>query len=227
MYREEEFLPISALQHFVFCERQWALIYLEQLWVENILTAQGRVMHERVHEHDREVRDGIIITRGLPLKSLRLGITGKADVVEFVAMSVEDGRKGIPIGEHPGLWKPVPIEYKYGKPKVDRSDEVQLCAQALCIEEMLGVSVTEGAIYYGRPRRRYSVSFDEPLRAATEEVVLRLHYLTREVCTPAAVYRRQKCNSCSLYEYCLPKATGGGKSVSKYLQQVLDEFDIG
>ncbi|NSW83326.1 MAG: CRISPR-associated protein Cas4 [Syntrophothermus sp.] len=225
MYQEEEFLPVSALQHLVFCERQWALIHLEQLWVENILTAQGRVMHERVHEHDREVRDGIIITRGLPLKSLRLGLTGKADVVEFVAVCVKDGREGIPIEGQPGLWKPVPVEYKHGKPKVDRSDEVQLCAQALCIEEMLGVSVTEGAIYYGRPRRRHSVSFDEPLRAATEEAVLRLHYLTREGRTPAAVYRRE-CNSCSLYEYCLPRATGGGKNVSKYLQQVLDELDI-
>lgn len=221
MYRDEEFLPISALQHFVFCERQWALIYLEQLWVENILTAQGRVMHERVHEHDSEVRGGIIITRGLPLRSLRLGLTGKADVVEFVAVGCE----GIPIEGRSGLWKPVPVEYKYGKPKVDRSDEIQLCAQALCIEEMLGIKVTEGAIYYGRPRRRHSVSFDKPLRTVTEETVMRLHYLIREGRTPAAVYRRE-CNSCSLYEYCLPKTTGGGKNVSKYLQQVLDELEI-
>ncbi len=225
MYGEEEFLPISALQHLVFCERQWALIHLEQLWVENIFTAEGRVMHERVHEPDQEFRNNIVVTRGLPLKSARLGLTGKADVVEFVPLGVTDGHTGILIEGRPGLWKPVPVEYKHGKPKVDRSDEVQLCAQALCIEEMLGVSVTEGAIYYGRPRRRHSVSFDEPLRAATEEAVLRLHYLTREGRTPPAVYRRE-CNSCSLYEYCLPRATGGGKNVSKYLQQVLDELDI-
>lgn len=224
MYGEEEFLPISALQHLVFCERQWALIHLEQLWVENIFTAEGRVMHERVHEPDQEFRNNIVVTRGLPLKSARLGLTGKADVVEFVPLGVTDGHTGILIEGRPGLWKPVPVEYKHGNPKVDRSDEVQLCAQALCLEEMLGVKVTEGAIYYGRPRRRHLVSFDETLRRATEEAILRLHRLTYEGRTPAPVYRRQ-CKSCSLYEYCLPKVTGGAKKVFQYLDEVLDEID--
>ena len=225
MYQEEDFLPISALQHLVFCERQWALIHLEQLWVENILTAEGRVMHERVHWQDREVRSDVVVTRSMPLKSSRLGLTGKADVVEFVPAGVKSGTDGIPIEGRPGLWKPVPVEYKHGKPKVDRSDEVQLCAQALCLEEMLGIRIREGAIYYGRPRRRHVVLFDENLRGVTEEAVLRLHHLTTEGRTPAAVYRRE-CRSCSLHEYCLPRATSGARSVSQYLENALDELDV-
>jgi len=136
MYSESDLLPLSGLQHLVYCERQWALIHIEQQWAENRLTAEGRQMHDRAHEQHEEWREGIRISRGLAVRSLRLGLSGKVDVVEF----------------HPqvgGLSQPFPIEYKHGRPKPDRCDEVQLCAQALCLQEMLGVEVPRGAIFYG------------------------------------------------------------------------------
>jgi CRISPR-associated exonuclease Cas4 len=220
MYTEDELLPVSALQHLVFCERQWGLIHLEQLWAENVLTVQGQIMHERVHGGDIELRGDVVVARGVALRSLRLGLTGKADVVEFIRQARDGLQDCIIIEGRPGLWKPVPVEYKLGKPKLDCSDEIQLCAQALCLEEMLGIKIERGEIYYGRPRRRSMVLFDNPLREATEAAAHRLHELTREGQTPKAVYRKA-CKSCSLYEYCLPKACGGRKSVEDYIQEAL------
>lgn len=201
MYSEEQLLPISALQHLAFCERQWALIHLEQQWSENRLTAEGRKLHERSDHGEDETRNGVRITRGMLLRSLRLGLTGKADVVEFR-------------GE-----QPFPIEYKRGRPKPGRYDEVQLCAQALCLEEMLGVAVPEGAIFYGQPRRRSMVAFDPELRAETERLAARLHFLSGEKITPRARYEK-KCDSCSLYSICLPKTTGAS-SAQRYLKRAV------
>jgi CRISPR-associated exonuclease Cas4 len=201
MYSEEQLLPISALQHLAFCERQWALIHLEQQWSENRLTAEGRKLHERSDHGEDETRNGVRITRGMLLRSLRLGLTGKADVVEFR-------------GE-----QPFPIEYKRGRPKPGRYDEVQLCAQALCLEEMLGVAVPEGAIFYGQPRRRSIVAFDPELRAETERLAARLHFLSGEKITPRARYEK-KCDSCSLYSICLPKTTGAS-SAQRYLKRAV------
>ena len=201
MYSEEQLLPISALQHLAFCERQWALIHLEQQWSENRLTAEGRKLHERSDHGEDETRDGVRITRGMLLRSLGLGLTGKADVVEFR-------------GE-----QPFPIEYKRGRPKPGRYDEVQLCAQALCLEEMLGVAVPEGAIFYGQPRRRSLVPFDPELRAETERLAARLHFLFGEKITPRARYEK-KCDSCSLYSICLPKTTAES-SAQRYLKRAV------
>lgn len=224
MYSEDELLPISALQHLVFCERQWALIHLEQLWTENILTAQGRIMHERVHETEREARGGIIIARGLSLRSLKLGLVGKADVVEFIAIDSAGEQKGIRLDGQPGLWKPFPVEYKRGKPKIDRSDEIQLCAQALCLEEMLKVTIFEGALFYGQPHRRSIIKFNDSLKADTEKTVERLHTMTRTEKTPEAVFTK-KCISCSFYDSCLPKSAGGGKSATAYVKQMIEDIE--
>jgi len=199
MYAETDLLPISALQHLAFCERQWALIHLEQQWSENRLPAEGRKLHERSDHGEPETREGVRITRGLHLRSLRLGLTGKADVIEF--------RKQCPF----------PIEYKRGRPKSGRYDEIQLCAQALCLEEMLGVAVPEGALFYGQPRRRTAVAFDPELRQETERLAARLHFLSAARITPRAKYQK-KCDSCSLYSVCLPKSTGTG-SAQRYLKR--------
>lgn len=205
-YTEDQLLPLSALQHLTFCERQCALIHIEGAWAENRLTAEGRIMHERVHEGEDETRNGVRIVRGLRLRSFRLGLTGIADVVEF-----RNGEAG------EGVF---PVEYKRGKPKHDACDEVQLCAQAMCLEEMLGRSVPEGALFYGVNRRRHPVAFAPPLRAAVEEAARRVHELIEGGCTPPAVYEK-KCDNCSLFSVCLPKTAACGKSAQAYLARSL------
>jgi CRISPR-associated exonuclease Cas4 len=207
MYSESDLLPLSGLQHLSYCERQWALIHLEQQWAENQLTAEGRHLHERTHESGDEVRDGVRICRGLRLRSLCLGLIGQADVVEL----------------HPGpdgLLTPFPIEYKRGRPKPGRWDEVQLCAQALCLEEMLGVSVPAGAFFYGQPRRRTEVRFEATLRSETEVLAARLHELSARAVTPPAEYD-PKCKRCSLREVCLPEVAGAQRNVGGYLRRAV------
>ena len=231
MYTEDDLLPISALQHLMFCERQWALIHLEQVWRENVLTAEGRKMHERVHEADSESRGDVRTARGLRIHSYRLGLVGQADVVEFHRAGEADALSQLnqqePFGEESvalpgvkGLWKPAPVEYKRGKPKRGSEDEVQLCAQALCLEEMLGCRIAEGAFFYGKTRRRLSVAFSETLRSKTEVLAARLHELWREGITPSARYEK-KCDSCSLIEVCQPKTVAHGKSAKRYFAAML------
>ncbi len=207
MYQEDELLPVSALQHLLFCERQCALIHIEQAWEENRLTAEGRIIHERVDTVARQSRHDVRIETALALRSLRLGLSGKADVVEF-------HREG------PGAWRPFPVEYKRGRPKPANWDQVQLCAQALCLEEMLGVAVPQGALFYGQPRRRQEVIFEEELRRETEEAAARLHRLICSGVTPPASYEK-KCESCSLLHLCMPKVTGRGSHVQRYLTRML------
>lgn len=210
-YTEDDLLPLSALQHLVFCERQCALIHIEQAWDENRFTAEGRVMHERVYEAGEESRGEVKTARDLSLRSLRLGLVGKADVVEFHR-------------EAGGIWRPFPVEHKRGKPKPDESDMVQLCAQALCLEEMLGVRVDSGAIFYGRTRRRLEVDFDGPLRRKTEKAAARLHELIESGVTPKPDYTK-KCRNCSLVDLCLPQAIRKRVSVAAYLDRMLEEGD--
>lgn len=220
MYDEDDLLPISALQHLAFCERQWGLIHLEGIWTDNPLTVEGQHLHERVHHAGREARCDLRIARGLRLRSLRLGLTGKADVVEFRRLSealvAKQPQAGTSLPGVTGLWEPRPVEYKRGRPKLGRCDEVQLCAQTLCLEEMLGVTIGRGALFYGRSRRRCEVVFDSALRGETERLALRLHQLSRAGQTPPPTYGR-KCKSCSLLSFCLPKVTGGRRRVERYL----------
>ena len=213
MYTEDELLPISALQHFVFCPRQCGLIHIEQVWDENRLTAQGRQLHERVHEADDENRHGVRIVRGLRIHSYRLGLIGQADVVEF-----HQSQTGIELPGAKGLWQPFPVEYKRGKPKKNNCDEVQLCAQAMCLEEMLKIDVTTGAFFYGKPRRRKAVEITDSLRRQTEETARQVHELLDGCITPTANYEK-KCNSCSLYSRCMPKTTGVKKKIDLYLEK--------
>jgi len=215
LYGEDDLLMISALQHLLFCPRQCALIHIEQQWTENRYTAEGRIMHERVDEVGRESRGRIRTVFGLPLRSLRLGLSGRADAVEYHRQ--DDGSADRP------FWQPFPVEYKSGKPKKNDSDLVQLCAQAICLEEMLACSVREGAIYYGKPRRRMAVIFDDVLRKETREAALRLHELLESGQTPQARYEK-KCDSCSLLALCMPKVTGARRSVQGYLAKALDQL---
>lgn len=207
MYAESEYIMLSALQHYLFCPRQCALIHLEQVWAENRFTAEGRVLHERTDSGLSQKQGKISTVRALPIRSGRLGLSGQADVVEFH----EDG----------GVF---PVEYKRGRPKKDRCDAVQLCAQALCLEEMLKVEIPEGALFYGQSRRRHPVVFDDELRRLTSKTVAQVHDLLDRLATPMAVYSK-KCDQCSLYSACLPKSCTAGRSVRKYLAGMLRGSD--
>jgi len=207
VYDEDELLPLSALQHLLFCDRQCALIHIEGQWSENRLTAQGRIMHEHVHEAGERLRDGVRVVRSVQLRSLRLGLCGVADVVEF----------------HQQLERrqPFPVEYKRGRPKPNRCDEVQLCAQALCLEEMLHTAVSAGALFYGQTRRRCEVCFDDALRQVTADAADRLHALIDSGRTPSAQYD-EKCRACSLLSVCLPTRCTGQTDVEAYLRSTLE-----
>jgi CRISPR-associated exonuclease Cas4 len=215
MFSEDELLPISGLQHLQVCERQWGLIHLEQQWEENRLTAEGRILHDRVHESGTEARPGVVVARGVQLRSLRLGLTGVADVVEL-RRATSRGEPAVQLPGREGWWLPSPVEYKRGRPKGDFCDEVQLCAQSLCLEEMLGVGIESGALLYGTVRRRSEVRFDRELRARTEDLTRRMHELYAARITPPAVYAK-KCERCSLYDRCLPRATSKRTTVKRYL----------
>jgi CRISPR-associated exonuclease Cas4 len=218
MFDEDDLLPISALQHLAFCERQCALIHLEGIWQESRLTAEGRGLHDRAHAADVEVRPGVRIVRGLRLRSMRLGLTGQADVVEFQSAEARDS---VQLPGVQGWWRPYPVEYKRGRPKANRCDEIQLCAQAMCLEEMLQVSIAEGALYYGTPRRRTGVKFGLGLREETQRMAARLREMIASGRTPAAVLE-PKCRQCSLIEICMPGATDGSRSVAQYLRRATE-----
>jgi CRISPR-associated exonuclease Cas4 len=219
MFSEDDLLPLSGLQHLLFCERQWALIHIEQQWEENRLTEEGRVLHNRVHESATETRPGIITARGLRLRSLRLGLAGEADVVEFHRAQAEQPG-AVRLGKPSGWWTPFPVEYKRGRPKRDAWDEVQLCAQALCLEETYEVSIPAGALYYGTTRRRTAVAFDDVLRSRTEGLARRMHELYAARITPPAVYEK-KCENCSLKQRCMPELGGRPHSVARYFAAAL------
>jgi len=228
MYTEDDFEPISALQHLAFCERQWGLMYLEQIWSENWLTTQGGIMHERAHQEETEVRGDIIITRGLRLHSYQLGIVGIADIVEFHRETLPESQLSatttISLAGRDGAWRVVPVEYKRGSPKIGRCDMAQVCAQALCLEEMLDVSIEHGFIYYGQPQRRCEVVLDSDLRTYTKDLSTRLHALATQGVTPSAPYKKH-CRSCSLYDLCLPKQINVSTRVGRYMKNALDFED--
>lgn len=187
-------IPLSALQHALYCLRQCALIHIERAWAENRLTAEGRVLHRAADRPDSRRRRGLRVVTGLVLANRRLGLAGVADAVEFHA-----GRDGEVA---------FPVEYKRGRPKLHRADEVQLCAQALCLEEMTGRPVPEGALFYGETRRRVIVPFDDELRELTLETTAVVHRLFAEGRLPPARYEARKCRACSLIEICRPRLAG-------------------
>ena len=213
MSEDDRLLPISALQHLLFCSRQCSLIHVERLWVENRHTVEGRHLHEKAHTGTDETRSGVRIARGVKLRSFRLGLWGIADVVEFRFSEMSGD-----------FTAPFPVEYKRGRPKQHDADRVQLCAQAMCLEEMLDVLVPEGAIFYGKTRRRESVSFGAELRGLTERAAVDAHALIANRVTPT-VRREKKCDKCSMVNLCLPGATGARKSVSSYIRHAIASLD--
>lgn len=217
MYGEEELLPISALQHLLFCERRAALILLEGLWQDNVFTAEGGVLHEQTHQAETECRGNLRIARGLWLNSLRLGLCGRADVIEFQLVDHTQLGMTIPLAGADGAWCPFPVEYKRGRLRSEESFEVQLCAQALCLEEMLNISISAGAVYYGKTRRRLEIPFDQTIRDKTEAAAKRLHELVSSGITPKA-RPQAKCRSCSLVDVCLPAAMSQRRDVRRYLE---------
>lgn len=216
MVSEDTLLPISALQHLLFCPRQCALIHIEQVWAENYLTIQGQHLHKKAHTVAHESHKGVRIARGLSLRSLRLGLVGKADVVEFERLPKTSPS---PSFERRGITRVTPVEYKRGRPKKDDSDRVQLCAQALCLEEMLDVSIAAGEVFYGQKRRRTRVEFDARLRELTETTARRLHELIASGRTPIARIE-PKCEKCSLIEFCMPGVTGLQRSATRVVDRL-------
>ena len=202
---EDELVPISALQHMLYCPRQCALIHIERQWAENRYNAEGHILHKRVDDGGGERRGAVRVERGVPLRSLLLGVSGVADVVEMR----DDGC-------------PYPVEYKRGRPKAHRADEVQLCAQALCLEEMLGKPVPEGALFYGRNRRRKVIAFDADLRALTEHIAGDTRRMFAAGETPLPEYEPHKCGACSLQEICQPEKLCKSSVVARWITDAID-----
>ena len=216
-YTEDQYLLLSGIQHFAFCRRQWALIHIENQWAENFRTVDGSLMHEKAHENgSSESRGDLLIVRGLAVHSSSLGVSGQCDVVEF-----RRNPDGILLQNREGLWQPFPVEYKRGKPKENNADSLQLCGQAMCLEEMLCCAIPEGALFYGETRRRLSVPFTQELRGQVQGLLTEMHDLFRKQYTPK-VKPSKSCNACSLKELCLPKLMRV-KKVSAYLSGAMEE----
>lgn len=216
-YNESDFLQLSGLQHFKFCRRQWALIHIENQWAENERTVGGELMHKKTHDADcRERRGELLITRDMRIFSPTLGISGACDVVEFRKSPI-----GIPLAGEDGLWLPYPVEYKHGTLRGDTANELQLCAQAMCLEEMLCCNISEGALYFGQTRHRVVVEFTPEVRQEVRDLLAEMHELYRRGYTPK-VKPTKSCNACSLKEICLPKLMRQ-KSVRHYMHGQMED----
>lgn len=211
MGAKEDYIPISALQHYAFCPRQCGLIYIDKMWNESYLTAHGRLLHQRVHDESQsDIKDGVMVMRGLALVSHELKIFGEADIVEY---------RSDKLG---AFNKPYPVEYKRGRSKVSNCDRVQLCAQAMCLEEMNSCIIPFGAIYYGQPRRRERVEFTSEIREETKSLCYDVHQLYINMIIPKPVYSKQ-CKSCSIYDLCQPRAIN--RKVKGYWRDILNDLD--
>lgn len=218
MYCDDDLLMLSGIQHMAFCERQWALIHVEQQWAENVKTTEGHHLHERVDDPSESDKRGEVITyRAFPLISRQLGLTGRADVIELKSSK----ERGVQVDGYEGKWLLRPVEYKRGKLKPDDRDNVQVCAQAICLEEMFNTEIPEGSLFYGETRRRVVVEFSLELRQKVFEYAQRMHDLFDNGITPLPVYKTH-CKSCSLIDICLPQILSGKKKVSDYLRNELE-----
>ncbi len=216
-YPPDAWLPLSGIQHFIFCRRQWALIHIERQWQENALTAEGRILHSRVDDpFFTETRKNVIVTRSLPVSSPTLGLTGICDVVEFTASP-----DGVQLAGRAGRFLPAPVEYKRGKIKTDGSDEIQLCAQAICLEEMLAVPISTGYLYYAKTRRRVTVEMSEALRERVRKATQEMHAYFERGYTPK-VKPFKGCKSCSLADVCMPQVQAERVQASAYIQQQIE-----
>ncbi|CEO90384.1 CRISPR-associated exonuclease, Cas4 family [Syntrophaceticus schinkii] len=221
-YSDEDYLLLSGIQHMAFCERQWALIHIEQAWAENVRTIEGKYLHERADDSfEDETRKDIRVVRAMPLLSHKLGFRGVADVVEFHRIEEVSEGVAIRLKSRKGWWRPYPVEYKRGRPKRDDRDAVQLCAQAMALEEMLTVAIDSGFLYYGQIRRREHIVFDKALRDRVDELSKKMHEMMDKGKTPKAA-KGKHCSLCSLKEICQPKLTIRHRSVEKYLARMVD-----
>lgn len=217
MYAEEDYLMLSGIQHFAFCRRQWAIIHIEQQWAENERTTAGELMHKKAHDEGSiEKRGDLLTIRGLRISSRELGLSGQCDVVEC-----HRDDSGIDLFGYEGKWLPVPVEYKHGLPKENNADELQLCAQAICLEEMFQVRIPEGFLYYGENRRRSQVEFTDSLREEVRRTALEMHDLFQKGYTPQ-VKPAKRCKACSLENLCLPKIQKA-MGVREYIRQGIQE----
>lgn len=217
MYTEEDYIMLSGIQHFAFCRRQWALIHIEQQWEENYKTTAGELMHKKAHEEGSfEKRGDLLVTRGLRIASHELGFSGQCDVVEF-----HQDKNGITVFGYDGKWSLVPVEYKHGRPKEHNADELQICAQAICLEEMFQTSIDEGFLYYGENRRRSKVIFGADLRNEVRNISNEMHELFHKGYTPKVKPSKQ-CKACSLENLCVPKLQKIVK-VSTYIEQSIHD----
>lgn len=217
-YKEEDYLMLSGIQHFSFCRRQWALIHIEQQWNENLRTVEGNIFHKKAHDgYSSEKRQDVIISRGMPVFSPTLGISGVCDIVEFY----RDDKKGISLHGREGRYLVYPVEYKKGQPKEDEADILQLAAQAMCLEEMLECEIEKGYLYYGEIRRRIEVRLDGDIRQQVRDTFEEMHHYYERRYTPK-VKRTKACNACSLKDLCLPKLMKE-QSVKKYISKRIEE----
>jgi CRISPR-associated exonuclease Cas4 len=217
-YQADELLPLSGIQHFLFCRRQWALIHVERQWQENALTAEGRILHKRADDpFFSERRKGTITARSVPVASYRLGLSGVCDVVEFT-----ESPNGVRLPGREGLYLAAPVEYKRGRPKREPSDEAQLCAQAICLEEMLSVTIPVGYLYYGETRHRVAVELSAELRQLVSDMAQEMHAYFKRGYTPR-VKPFKGCRSCSLTEVCLPALQENMIAASKYIKQNIED----
>ncbi len=213
MYSEEDYLMLSGIQHFAFCRRQWALIHIEQQWTENERTTAGELMHKKAHDAGSfEKRGELLIARGLRVSSPMLGVSGQCDVVEF-----HQHKEGVTLFGYDGKWNLTPVEYKHGSPKENNADELQLCAQAMCLEEMFQTNIPDGYLYYGENRRRSHLEFTESLREEVRRMTKEMHDLFQRGYTPN-VKPTKRCKACSLENLCIPKLQKAMK-VRTYIEQ--------
>lgn len=226
-YTPDELLPLSGIQHFVFCRRQWALIHVERQWQENVLTVEGRLLHNRVdNPFFTETRQGVVTARAVPVASYRLGLSGVCDVVEFTAAgpgaaAPPPAAEGVALPGREGLYRPAPVEYKRGREKHDSCDEAQLCAQAICLEEMLSVAIPAGYLFYGATRRRVAVALTADLRQRVHKMAAEMHAYFDRGYTPR-VKPSKACRSCSLADICLPALQEKTLPASQYIRQYLE-----
>lgn len=219
MYAEEDYLMLSGIQHFAFCRRQWAMIHIEQQWADNFRTAAGELMHKKAHDEGSvEKRGDLLIVRGLRISSHELGMSGQCDVVEF-----HRNENGVALFGYNGKWNPVPVEYKHGVPKENKADELQLCAQAMCLEEMFQTKIPDGYLFYGENRKRTYVELSDDLRLEVKRMSTEMHDLFRKGYTPN-VKPDKRCKACSLENLCVPKLQKT-MPVRKYIEQNIRSDD--
>ncbi len=225
MFYKDDFLMLSGVQHYAFCPRQWALIHIEQQWVENVRTAEGQILHQRVNDpFERETRGDLIVSRSMPIISHTLKIQGVADIVEFHKLGKNAENKGVELKDRDGRWTLKPVEYKRGKPKIDDRDAAQLCCQAICLEEMFQTEISEGDIFYGEPRRRQRIIFDEDLRNKVITYCSEMYELYEQGKTPSAE-KGLNCKLCSLVDICVPRLTVKKSSVEAYIKSYAQNME--